>query len=72
MEFKITRTSLWLEDEKPCEEAYKKELNSGVIWCVKINSLEELLEFQDKYDEIILSTGFRKKRVIEIYDDYRE
>ena len=44
------------------------------IWCIEINSLEELLELQDKYGEIILGTSFENDsiRELEIYDDYRE
>ena len=119
MEFEISRTSMWY-DEKPCEEAYKKEIiriderrfndfdefkerlhenwedegfnhkiipaNEKIdhqhiyrefndeIWCIKISSLEELLELQDKYGNIVLSTCFKNNNIrkLEIYDDYRE
>ena len=121
MEFKISRTSIW-NDEKPCEEAYKKQtiridergfetfeehdkvlsnckkwLEEGFnhkiipanneidhqhiyrefndeIWCIKINSLEELLELQDKYGNIVLTTCYENNNIreLEIYDDYRE
>ena len=44
------------------------------IWCIKINSLEELLKLQDKYGDIILTTCFKNNNIreLEIYDDYRE
>ena len=44
------------------------------IWCIKINSLEELLALQDKYGKIILSTSYENNNIreLEIYDDYRE
>lgn len=71
MEFRITRTSSINDEEKPCEEAYKKKIGSKEKWCIKINSLEELLEFSDKYDDIVL-LNFGKIKMIEIYDDYRE
>lgn len=44
------------------------------IWCIKINSLEKLLELQDKYGNIILGRCWKNNsiRSLEIYDDYRE
>ncbi len=120
MEFEIERTSSFYE--KPCEEAYEKEIiridertfktfeeyderwgrdkkwveegfnhkiipaNEDIdyqhiyrelndkIWCIKINTLEELLELQEKYGDIILSTCYKNKNIksLEIYDDWRE
>lgn len=121
MEFEISRASIW-NDEKPCEEAYKKQIiridergfetfeehdkillrdkkwleegfnhkiipannkfkNQHIyrefndeIWCIKINSLVELLKLQDKYGDIILSTCYKNNNIreIKIYDDYIE
>ena len=44
------------------------------IWCIKINSLEELLRLQDKYGKIILGTCYKNDNIrsLEIYDDWRE
>lgn len=44
------------------------------IWCIKINSLEELLQLQDKYGSIILTKCFKNDNIrsLEIYDDWRE
>ena len=43
------------------------------VWSIEINSLEELIEFVDKYGEIVIydSMGNSHKE-IEIYDDWRE
>ena len=67
MEFVITRTSLW-NNKKPCEEAYQED----DIWKVKIESLENLVKFQEKYGEIIITKDFNGNPEIEIYDYYRE
>ena len=44
------------------------------VWTVEINTLEELMEFYDKYGSIIIHTFFWSDDVhmLEIYDDYRE
>ena len=43
-------------------------------WCIKINSLKDLLKLQDKYGDIILSKSSKNYNIreLEIYDDYRE
>lgn len=43
-------------------------------WFINIDTLEELLAFQKKYGNIILTTDWRNPNVLEleIYDDYRE
>lgn len=50
-----------------------REFNDEV-WCIKINTLEELLKLQDKYGEIILQKCWENNNLweLEIYDDYRE
>lgn len=73
MEFRVTRTSISLSwgKESPCEEAKKQ----GDAWFVEINTLEELLNFMDKYEkEIIISRDLDNPQIIEIeiYDTYRE
>lgn len=47
------------------------------VWAIEINSLEELIAFEKKYGDIIISTyqdneGDEDILVIEIYDGYRE
>lgn len=63
MEFMITRTSLWTNNQKPTQKAYKE----GGNWYIKINSLDELIELTRKEGKIIIDEDF-----LEIYDDYRE
>lgn len=43
-------------------------------WFIEINSLEDLLEFENKFGPIIVSTSWTNYEymMIEIYDDYRE
>lgn len=117
MEYIVCRTSLWLEDKKPCDEAYmttkpsyqtrtcsEEEYNrryakqeggkwrergsehsvteNGYIrrrigdehaWCVKIDTLDELNSFAEKYGDLVLTVHyFTGLPMIEIYDDYRE
>lgn len=44
------------------------------VWVIEINTLDELIEFCDKYDDIIIDSYFRNKayKRILIYDDYIE
>lgn len=44
------------------------------IWCIKINTLKELLNLQHKYGDIILKRCYKNKNIgeLEIYDDYIE
>ena len=43
-------------------------------WFIKIDTLEELLEFTNKYGEIVFGKAYDNDEMnrIEIYDDYRE
>ncbi len=64
MRFLVTRTSSCL-DYSPCQGAYQgTEPND---WFIDINTLEELMAFQKRYEELVLNSDS-----IEIYDDYRE
>lgn len=85
MKFVVERasTSCMLEDEntwrKPCEEAYidnspkigKSDYN---LWCIDLNTLDDVLNFMEKYGNIVI----RRKDAsvsayqIEIYDDWIE
>lgn len=80
MIFKVKRTSQWLFDinRSPCDGAFIKDN----WWVIELNTLEDLLSFQNKVgEEIIIRTlndSFEEikntgvKYYIEIYDDYRE
>lgn len=80
MKFKVERTSMRYRELKPCEEAYEGNIlwigSDKYIkcWYVDINSLQELLDFEKKYGDIIITTSLfdNKTPVIEIYDYYRE
>jgi hypothetical protein len=71
MEFRIIRSSQF-SDEKPrnVKGIYKKKDN----WYIKINTLEELIDFYKQYGDLIISENWdnKKEMQIEIYDDYRE
>ena len=44
------------------------------VWSVELNTLEEIIEFCDKYDSVVIEHCIWNKayKQIEIYDDYRE
>lgn len=44
------------------------------VWSVEINTLDELIEFCDKYGSVVIEncTWNKTYKEIEIYDDYRE
>lgn len=71
MEFIVIRSSQF-PDEKPrnVKNIYKK----GNGWYIKINTLEELIAFENKYGSLIISKVWdnQEKMQIEIYDTYRE
>ena len=79
---------MW-DDSKPCDEAKQTKMYFGCgdddddiesVWIIEINTLNELLEFRNKYGNIILEKSSYRKNLndkeymleIEIYDDYRE
>ena len=71
MEFRVTRSSQFL-DEKP--RNVKNIYEKGDGWYIKINTLEELIAFENKYGALIISKDWdnQEEMQIEIYDDYRE
>lgn len=71
MEFRVIRSSQF-SDEKPRD--VKNIYEKGDNWYVKINTLEELISFEKKYGDLIISENWdnKKEMQIEIYDDYRE
>ena len=74
MTFRIMRTSA-KDNEQPCIATYSKIQRRGaggdaIYWYKDFKTLEELLQFQDHYGEIIIgqdSYGL----YLEIYDQYR-
>lgn len=43
-------------------------------WFIEVNTLKDLIKFQEKYGDIIIYQSWMNKNIkeIEIYDDYRE
>jgi hypothetical protein len=83
MEFIISRTSIFSDEEKPHERAYLKKIKYEVneemkeenVWVIKIKNLKELIAFKNEvnYDLVITSPGMHIDITeIEIYDNYRE
>ena len=87
MEFIVSRTSKFdiknesdlgidINKYKPVKRIIKTKnmMYPRTYYTININSLEELIEFQKKYGEIIITSNMWNKRYkeIEIYDDYRE
>lgn len=75
MLFEIDRVSKgWNNPNPPCEEAsmfYKDEFRTR--WRMEIKTLEELMDFIDKYGDIVIHQEYENNmRGIEIYDGYRE
>lgn len=44
------------------------------IWAIEINTLEELINFHNKYGELVIKQSYENPNIseIEIYDDWRE
>lgn len=84
MKFLVCRTSDYRN--QPCDEAVQVTFISEdtnhefKYWMVEIDTLEELINFRNRYGAIILEEFFSWKLTggpqvdgtIEIYDDYRE
>lgn len=86
MKFRVSRVSDG--QVKPCEEAKAEELTTyvpmqdeakGYIrkengWTVEIDDLNSLIQFKERYGEIVILDSCREEcpHEIEIYDDYRE
>ena len=79
MTFLVDRVSLW-GTGCPCEESKQMTLFSDItkrekeFWTIQVNSLEELMDFKNKYGDIILQDSIRVKGWSEvlIYDGYIE
>ena len=78
MKFFVRRASQWNYKIKPCEEAKQEnvpyENGEEKVWMVEIDTIEELMNFQSKYGDIIIrdSTLYTEYHEILIYDDYIE
>lgn len=81
MKFRVTRTSNWWGDNPKCEEAFQEEVviyegteNEKTVmeWFVNIDTLQELIEFINKYEGRAVIIIDRLEPTIEIYDDWRE
>lgn len=63
---------------KPCEEAKQEHITykdgNENVWMVEIETIEELMNFQQKYGDIIIGTSiiYDGHPDILIYDDYIE
>lgn len=79
MTFIVDRVSLWGAG-CPCEESKQMILFDGIskkekkFWTIEVNSLEELMDFKNKYGDIILQDSINVKGWSEvlIYDGYIE
>lgn len=78
MKYIVRRASQWNEEVKPCEEAKQEtivcENGKKKAWMVKIGTIKELMDFQYKYEDIIIGDSILYKGYHEIliYDDYIE
>ena len=76
MKFLVERTRI--SEEKPCEEAVKREkvYTDDFGWYVNISSLEELIKFIDNANEEVIIKEVQehnqKYYALEIYDCFRE
>lgn len=86
MKFMVERESASFY-ECPCEGAKKiSESDDEIIWEIEINTLEELMNFYDKYGDLIIGSPYGHKerkqdeshakkqrpRILHIYDYWVE
>lgn len=78
MTFHIYRASNLPSDKRPCEEAEEIRIGSisGLavrVYRLEINNLDELMDFINKYGDIVIYKGSSSESPkIVIYDDYLE
>jgi hypothetical protein len=74
MIFRISRVSNWGENKQPCEEAVKVDSNvrKDGHWEVEIKSLKHLVDFMEKYGQLIVGIDIGRNVCIDIYDDCAE
>lgn len=80
MTFIVRRASILSDNKSPCDEAMqetiirKRDNKPIIVWTVKINSLDSLIAFCEKYDSVIIWNYYADPSYKElfIYDDYIE
>jgi hypothetical protein len=83
MKFVVTRTSDWNDNKVPCAKAKREIITNNKsgedyrernVWTIELNTLEELINFTNKYGRIVIEEYWLndKFKEIEIYDGYRE
>ena len=78
MKYVVRRASQWNDEIKPCEEAKQENIpckdGKKKVWMVKIGTIKELMNFQSKYEDIIIrdSILYKGYHEILIYDGYIE
>jgi len=66
-------TEWYQERETECEPGdYDEAVKDKDVVEIKLNSLEDLMDFINEYGEIVVSQPKEGLPIIEIYDDYRE
>lgn len=70
MRYRVTRTSDFLNEEKPCSKAKKFKLptEEHSLWYIDINTLDDLRNLIDEVGHSLVIDNYS----IEIYDDFRE
>ena len=78
MKYIVRRASVWSGETQPCEqakqEAIKHKDRKEKVWMIRIGTLKELMNFKDKYGDIIIQDSiiYKGYNEILIYDDYIE
>lgn len=78
MKYIVRRASQWNDEVKPCEEAKQENIpykdRKEKVWMISIGTLKELMNFKDKYGDIIVQDSiiYKGHNEILIYDDYIE
>ena len=78
MKFLVKRASKWIDEDILVDEAKHEEFNYNGrtldLYYVDINTLEELMAFENKYGRLVIGDNIfddRYKQIL-IYDDYIE
>ncbi len=78
MKYIAKRASEWSDKIQPCEEAKQETIihkdKKVKVWMVRINTIKQLMDFKDKYGDIVIGDSIIYKGYSEIliYDDYIE
>lgn len=75
LNFKYDRENWFTEGTNHrIEDGHIKRDIEDEDWFIEVNTLEDLIEFQEKYGDIIIQKSWDNDTIkeIEIYDDYRE